>query len=454
MSMRRWVSRGLVAMLVFGTGTVLCGSSAAAEVAVVKSVGVQLPVEDFRGIELDEDRNRLYLAQGVGRGLPLVVTDTDGRLQTRVTAVTDVSDVVLSDDGQTLYAAQGFAQIAAVDTATLTVRTVYPAPEGACVYTVEPSGNKVVGGYVDCGIGSGGLLIWSAPDTAPTVYNEGPNYKPVIDASPGAPGLLVAGDTGYSPVTTYVIDVTGATPVIVGRRDHTGSNLQDYALSPDGTEVVESVGSPYEHRSYRVPDLADATVYPSGVYPQDAAWSADSSVVAIGRSRTQAYDADVFLYPKGGASPGYAVDFRGIDTLWPGTLLVNRDGTRAWAVSYDDVYQDRQLLHSFGPGHPPNPPVTDLAVTADIGTGKDQKTAFITVTWSSPISTQMEGHYWWITASTDGGPEVEFWRGPMDASGTYSKTYALPRGTTKFTVRYQDYDNWYPAGFDTVTLTR
>jgi hypothetical protein len=53
-------------------------------------------------------RGRLYLAQGVGGGLPLVVTDLDGRLQTRVTAVTDVSDVVLSDDGRTLYAAQGF----------------------------------------------------------------------------------------------------------------------------------------------------------------------------------------------------------------------------------------------------------------------------------------------------------------------------------------------------------
>src|SRR5258706_1127813 len=155
-------------MLVFGTGTVLCGSSAAAEVVVVKSVGVQLPVEDSRRSEWDGDRNRLSLAQGVGGGLPLVVTDLDGRLQTRVTAVTDVSDVVLSDDGQTLYAAQGFAQIAAVDTATLTVRTVYPAPEGPCVYTVEPSGNKVVGGSVDRGLRPRRLLVWSAPGTGPT----------------------------------------------------------------------------------------------------------------------------------------------------------------------------------------------------------------------------------------------------------------------------------------------
>lgn len=451
--MRGWISRGLVAVLVLGSAAVLAGSSAASEVALVKSVGVQLPVEDFRGIELDEDRGRLYVAQGVGGGVPLVVTDLDGRLLNKLAAVTDVSDVVLSDDGRTLYAAQGFAQITAVDTETLTVRAVYPAPDGACVYTVEPSGDKVVGGFRNCGIGQGGLLVWSAPGITPVVYTEGPDYKPVIDASPGAPGLLVAGDNGVSPVTMYVIDVSGATPRIAARRSG-GTGLTDFAVSPDGTEVVASLGSPYEHRSYRLPDLAEATVYPSGPFPTDAVWSADGGVVAVGRAATHAYDADVLLYAKGSTSPTYLLDMRGIDELWSGTLLVNRDGTRAWAVSYDDVYQQRHLLHSFGPAQPPRPPVTDLAVSARAGSGKDQKTAFTTVTWSSPISNQLEGHYWWITASTNGGPEVEFWRGPMDASGTYSKTYALPRGTTTFTVRYKDYDDWYPAGYDAVTLTR
>ncbi|HEX2773890.1 MAG TPA: hypothetical protein VHN18_15860, partial [Micromonosporaceae bacterium] len=249
--MRGWVSRGVVAVLVLSSAVVLSGSANAVEVPLVKSVGVQLPVDDFRGIELDEAHGRLYLAQGVGGGLPLVVTDLDGRLQTKLAAVTDVTDVVLSDDGRTLYAAQGFAQIAAVDTDTLTVKGVYPAPDGTCVYTVEPSGDKVVGGFRNCGIGYGGLLVWSAPGTNPVVYTEGPDYKPVIDASPGAPGLVVAGDSGISPVTTYVIDVSDATPRIVSRRSDTGTSLEDYAISSDGTEVVQSVRSPYEHRSYR-----------------------------------------------------------------------------------------------------------------------------------------------------------------------------------------------------------
>src|SRR5258706_14837037 len=114
-----------------------------------------------------------------------------------------------------------------------------------------------------------------------------------MDASPGAPGLLVAGDTGYSPVTTYVIDVSGTSPTIVGRRDNTGSNLQDYALRPDGTEVVESVGNPYEHHAYRLPDLSDAPVYPSGAYPQDTAWSGDGSSAAIRPPPTPSCDPAV-----------------------------------------------------------------------------------------------------------------------------------------------------------------
>jgi hypothetical protein len=423
----------------------------------VRSVGVQLPVTDFRAIELDEDRGRLYLAQGVDGGLPLVVTDLDGKLLRRVDAVTDISDVVLSDDHRTLLVAQGFARVVALDAETLTPTATYEAPDGACVYLTEPTGDKIVGGYRDCGIGSGGLLVWSAPDTAPVVYTGGPDYRPVIDASAGAPGLLVAGDTGYSPVTTYVIDVSGASPRIVASRGDTGGNLQDYAVSADGTQVVESVGAPYEHRSYTLPDLGDGTIYPSGVYPADAAWSADGSTVAIARAFTASDDPDVLLYRKDSTVPYYAVDFRSGDDLWKGTVLVNRDGSRAWAVSYNDVYQEVQLLHSFGPGHPPNPPVTDLAVSAHTGTGKNQRTAYYTVTWSSPmtgnLANSVNDYYWWITASTNGGPEQEIWRGRMDSTGTYRGTYSLPRGTTTLTVRFKDFEDWYPPGYDTVTVT-
>jgi hypothetical protein len=452
----RAVALGGLALITLTTaGILLAGPSSADEPTLLKSVGTQLPVEDFRAMELDEGRGRLYLAQGAGGDLPLVVTDLDGVLQAKVSALTGVSDVVLSNDKQSLLVAQDFRRVTAVDADSLMPKATYDAPVGACVTTVEPAGDKVVGTFRDCGTGTGGLLVWSAPGTAPVVFTSGPNYNPVIDAGPN--GLIVAGDTGYSPVSTYTIDVSGATPTVLAKRDNTGSNLVDYAVSPDGTEVVETVGSPYEHHSYRLPDLTDATTYPSGVYPGDAAWSADSSTVAVARSGTGSNDADVLFYAKGTTTPTYAVDFRSSDELWRGTLLLNAAGTRAWAVSYDDTYQNTQLLHSFGPSHPPKAPVTDIHIAARTGSGKDKATAYVTVTWTSPMSrptSSTNQQFLRVYASTNGATERMVGNPELTSAGTFTATYALPRGTTTFTARYTDFENWYPPASPTITLTR
>jgi hypothetical protein len=58
--------------------------------------------------------------------------------------------------------------------------------------------------------------------------------------------------------------------------------------------------------------------------------------VVIGRAHTNS-DPDVYFYDKGSTTPKYVVDFHPNDVLWDGTLLVNRDGNRACAVSYDDT---------------------------------------------------------------------------------------------------------------------
>ncbi len=81
----------LMAML--SGGVILANPSTADEMPLAKSVGTQLPLQDFRAMELDEDRGRLYFAQGAGSSLPLVVTDLDGVLQRDVTDVTGVSEL-------------------------------------------------------------------------------------------------------------------------------------------------------------------------------------------------------------------------------------------------------------------------------------------------------------------------------------------------------------------------
>ncbi|WP_406048036.1 hypothetical protein [Kribbella sp. NBC_00889] len=446
---------GLALIISAAVGVVVAGPSSADEPVLAKSVGTQLPVQDLRAMELDEARGRLYFAQGAGSALPLVVTDLDGALQKKLTAVTGASDVVLSNDHQQVLVTQDYDRVTALDADTLEPSATYDAPKGACVYSAEPAGDKIVAAFLDCGLGTSGLLIWSAPGTTATVYTDGPNYHPIIAGA--ANGLLVAGDTGYSPVTTYVIDVSGATPTIVSRRENTGENLVDYAVSPDGTEVVETVGYPYEHHSYKLPDLSDATVYPSGVYPADAAWSGDSSTVAVGRSSTASNDADVLFYAKGSTTPTYAVDFRSSDELWKGTLLLNSTGTRAWAVTYDDTYQNVQLLHSFGPAHAPKAPITDIHVTAPTGSGKDKSTASVTVTWTSPYSrpgSSTNQQFLQLYATPAGSTARLIGNPELTSAGSFTATYALPRGTTTFTAHYKDFENWYPEATVTTTITR
>jgi hypothetical protein len=60
MRIRTFSVPGLAVATVLGVGGVALGTSTAeAGVTPVKGVGVQLPVQDFRAIELDEDRGRL-----------------------------------------------------------------------------------------------------------------------------------------------------------------------------------------------------------------------------------------------------------------------------------------------------------------------------------------------------------------------------------------------------------
>src|SRR6266496_1005029 len=99
---------GVVAASALGAGVAsssLLSRPALAQVSPVKSVGVQLPVQDFRDIELDENGGRLYLAQGVGAGSPLVVTDLDGRLQSRFYSDTDHPDLPSCPTRRTSYQA-------------------------------------------------------------------------------------------------------------------------------------------------------------------------------------------------------------------------------------------------------------------------------------------------------------------------------------------------------------
>jgi hypothetical protein len=59
-----------------------------------------------------------------------------------------------------------------------------------------------------------------------------------------------------------------------------------------------------------------------------------------------------------------------------------------------------------------------------------------------------------IYASTDGSTNRLIGNPEMTTAGTFTATYALPRGTTTFTANYKDFENWYLPAAPTTTLTR
>jgi hypothetical protein len=59
-----------------------------------------------------------------------------------------------------------------------------------------------------------------------------------------------------------------------------------------------------------------------------------------------------------------------------------------------------------------------------------------------------------VYASTDGSTNRLIANPEMTTTGTFTVTYALPRGTTTFTAHYKDFENWYPTATATTTVIR
>lgn len=325
-------ARLLTAALVVAPVVPLAGTASA------DTAPVALPMSTFARIVADSAHGHVFFSPG-RTGSALVVTDLSGHQVATIGSLPGATGLTLSPDGASLWVAEAKGDaLARVDTATLQVVQTVALPAGTCPGDVTVVGTRVVYGY-SCyqygGSGSAGGIgvVDAATGTVLGTVTTGPNYEPVVAAGPA--GEVYAGDLGLSPSDLYLYDVSGATPVLVAERASIGSNLQDLAAKPDGSQVVTACGSPYEHDVYSADKLASAGVYGSGPYPNAVAWSGDGSVVAVGTD--SAYDIDVRLYAAGGSSPLRTVDFGSGQYLQDRGLAVSQDGTTTWAVT-GDVY--------------------------------------------------------------------------------------------------------------------
>lgn len=307
--------------------------------AVAADAVVGLGITAFRDVLVDDAHGHVFVTGGGSNGI--VVRDLAGGAVTTITNQPGASRMALADDGSRLYVAlsQGDA-VSAIDTTTLTEVARYATGASTCPASVAVTSGKVWFGY-GCSGGTGNLGVVDVSAEPPTVAlaqlaTSSFYGAPLLQSAPAKQGTLVAAETGLSPSTVRLLDVSGSTPSVVASTQP-GSNLQDLAISADGARVITASGSPYHHPAYSTTDLSADGVYGgSNPYPNAVAL-AGNGLVAAGVNGI--YDPDVHVYRADGTLirryevGGYANEGGGLNG---GGLALSADGSRLYAVTGGD----------------------------------------------------------------------------------------------------------------------
>ncbi len=419
---------------------VLLSSAALAAAPAYADSSVLLPVQSTGDVVVDGVHHRVFISDPTGG--KVVVTDYTGSVVGTVDSLPGVKGLELSADSGTVYAAvPGADAIVAIDTATATEAKRYPTGDGADPESVALTGGKLWFSYGGSGGGNIGSLDLSGTDPVVTLGQDTNRTfydAPILDASAGAPGTLVAGAPGQSPVELAVYDVSSGT---ASRTTYAfdpgntgGGNLQDLAVTPDGKDVVTASGSPYYQAVYKLSDLSADGKYQTTSYP-NAVDIAPNGDVAAGTFSW--YEPDVHIFKPGNSSPLREYDFpntgtsSGADTLAAAGLAWAPDSSKLFAVSYND-----KNVYSLRIFDDPAKASSSLTVTAP-ATGTRGTALTLGGTQSSPDACPA-GTTVSVTRTDDESPSgTTLGTATVAADGTYSFADTPPAGgTVKYTITY------------------
>ncbi|WP_229917040.1 hypothetical protein [Streptomyces canarius] len=242
----------------------------------------------------------------------VLATDHDGQVVKKVEGLDGARGMAESADESTLYVALPDADaISVIDTATLTETRRIPTGADTEPESVALAGGRLFFGYqatsFNAGIGSvaiGGAIPAVSLDENPVWYG-----KPRLASSPGTPDRLVAAES-QGALGMRVYDVGSGTLQETAYSDAIG-DVEDVAMTPDGSSVITANGSNYYHQRWRLSDLTEEAQYDTGPYPNSVAVDSHGTVAA---GIVAGGDWDVYVYRPGetaayrtvALSPGYA----------------------------------------------------------------------------------------------------------------------------------------------------
>ncbi|MFF7979748.1 Ig-like domain repeat protein [Streptomyces sp. NPDC007901] len=278
---------------------VLFSSAALSVVAAGTASAAATAVTTTGGLVVDGTLQRVFVGDAAnGR---ILAADYSGSLVDTHTGLGSVSDLALSDDGSTLYAAlPNTHQILALDAATLDVRTTYSIPTDTGPRHVAFAGGKAwfsYGDQWDGDIGSVDPAVDPAGGTDPVAMAQFPTEgtssgiwgQGLLDTDPTRPGLLAVGETGISTDSMAVLDVSDGTAKVTAwyDGDYTlNSGIGDIDLVPGADQVLVN-GT--DRDAWADGRFSKAGAYPSG---WGADVSADGLVAQVGAGKVTVYRPD------------------------------------------------------------------------------------------------------------------------------------------------------------------
>jgi hypothetical protein len=176
-------------------------------------------------------------------------------------------------------------------------------------------------------------------------------YNPDLAASPGAPNELYVAADGQSPGQVWHLSVGGSKPVVAASVWTNGSNIQDLAVSADGTRLVLAQGYPYQFDELSASTLLpDGLVYPGNPYPAAVAMSrGTTSLLATGLANGYS-SPDIAAFSLGSTTPVFTAtttNTSGTANVRPHGLAFSPDASKLFAVTCDDVYCTNTLFDVF-----------------------------------------------------------------------------------------------------------
>ncbi|MEU5700467.1 hypothetical protein [Streptomyces aurantiacus] len=304
----------------------------------------------------------------------VLATDHDGQVVKKVEGLDGARGMTESADESTLYVALPDADaISVIDTATMTETRRISTGADTEPESLALAGGRLFFGYqatvFDAGIGSVAIA-----EATPTVsLDDNPVWygKPRLASSSGAPDRLVAAES-QGALGMRVYDVGSGTLQETAYSDAV-ADVEDVAVTPDGSSVITANGSNYYHQRWRLSDLTEEAQYDTGPYPNSVAVDSHGTVAA---GVVAGGEWDVYVYRPGetaayrtvALSPGYAdlLD-RGVAWAPDGNRLFTTRFPYSGEVVLDIVTDVAKASSTITLSAPPTNPVgTPVTVTGKL----------------------------------------------------------------------------------------